>query len=130
MGVQNDIYAYLGDQDEIGGSTGWTGVINRLPESPDKVVFIKNTGGQPPEGKTSFFYHPSFQIIVRAGVGEDSDAESKIGSLRTLLHGIKNTTLNSVSYASIDLQGDLLSLGQDSQGRLHLSQNFLTGRNA
>ena len=127
MSVIDDVIAHLTTNSIIEGGTGWEGVIDHMPDSPDKVVAVFPTGGDQPELSATVRY-PTFQIRVRgeANVAGYNVMRDKMEAIYSELLGIANEVVNTVTYAFIIPISEVLSLGRDKNNRPEISRNFRT----
>ncbi len=133
MALLDEVATYLQTQAVAGlpGSTvvtasGWTLAKGYLPEAPDKVVALFETGGRANEQNavTGLLDRPTFQVRVRSSVLAYSTARTKIEAVRTALELVGNESLSSRYYAGILSETAPLSLGLDANKRPHLAMNF------
>lgn len=97
-----------------------------LPETPDELVCILETTGYEPEGYDLFY--PGLQILVRGKNGDYATPYSAATSIFNFIRSKKNTTVGTTKYLSFIATSDILSLGEDYQGRYSFSMNFLVTR--
>jgi hypothetical protein len=128
MSVLDDIYNRMEAAGVFGGATGWTGYKGFKPETPDKVVVIYLTPGEPPDQSQASFDYPRFQVFVRSAKDSDADAYIKIQDVFDALH---NQTLTDGAMSPptpwtycYAVQTGPLPLGRDANGRLQLVINF------
>ena len=126
MSVLNDIIAHLTSESIIEGGT-WEGVIDNMPDSPDTIVAVTPTGGAQPE-LTATVRYPTFQIRVRglASSAGYTAMQAKMEEIYQALLVIANENVNSVNYAYIIPEGEVLSLGRDKNNRPEITRNFRT----
>ena len=130
MSVIDDMIAHLTTNTIIEGSTGWNGVEDHMPDSPDKIVAITPTGGAQPELSVTVRY-PTFQVRVRGvktSAGYDA-MKAKMEEIYQSLLVIANETVNSVVYAYVIPSSDVLSMGRDKNNRPEISRNFRSAIN-
>lgn len=111
------------------GSTANNYVVSKgyVPNSPDKLIAILETGGLPNEGlSTGTVDRPTFQVRVRSGAYGYSTARAKLESVRSTLEGVINKKIGSPAwgYLHIKAMHPALSLGQDDQDRPTVVMNF------
>lgn len=111
----NEIGSYL-EQKGI-GVVGNDIFFAQVPENPDDIIAIFETGGFEPELLfDKVIEYPTFQIWVR-GLDYET-ARSKIQAIFELLSG------NTEIYPLIHAMQSPVSLGQDEQNRWEFSCNF------
>jgi hypothetical protein len=91
---------------------------------------IYETGGELPDGIATddaagvqHYEKPGFQIRVRGGEYDYSDARTTMETVRALLHA-KDLT----NFVYVVSTGSVLPLGLDSNNRPEITQNFRTMR--
>ena len=128
MSVLNDIIAHLNSESIIEGGT-WEGVIDNMPDSPDTIVAVTPTGGAQPE-LTATVRYPTFQVRVR-GLASSAGYTAMQAKMEEIYQALKiaNENVNSVNYAYIIPEGEVLSLGRDKNNRPEISRNFITAIN-
>lgn len=102
--------------------------LGDLPDTPDNCVALYQTGGQDSVhslGASVDETHetPTFQVRIRNT--SYASANTQAESIKDLLDGKVNTTINSNVYISIFMQGDINSLGRDDRNRINLTVNFI-----
>lgn len=97
-----------------------------MPDSPDNLVCIFQTGGVNPSHSFDArqFEEPLFQIMIR-NTSYDI-AFTKAEAIKDALEGQTELVIGGNTYLSIFMQGDILSLGKDTADRTKLSINFKT----
>lgn len=117
----DDIGARLVAQNVAGGATGWNLAKSFIPETPDQVVSIMETGGQVPnQFETSAGGIVTFQVQVRGAEFEYDVARTKMAAAFTALN-----QANIAGYVFVyALQSAPLSLGIDQNNRPELALNF------
>jgi hypothetical protein len=110
------------------GTLGTNLFLAVMPDSPDVMTCVYETGGSPPDqvmGSSAWAIdRPSLQIIVRAGQGDYPTARDEAAAIRLLLSGITDQTLSGINVMRILPSGGLLPLGEDPLGRPMVSFNF------
>jgi hypothetical protein len=97
--------------------------IGEQPDTPDNVITLYMTGGFSPSHSFDTKYEqPTFQVRIRNKVA--TTAYSKAESVKSVLDGQHELTINSVRYISIFQMGDTMPLGKDAKGRTELTINF------
>lgn len=97
--------------------------VSEMPDTPDQCVCVYDTGGFEPEANFNY-ERPTAQVMVRGAKGAYPTAFSLAQSIRDILHGTANYTINAARYIGIWCQSDILSLGYDKNHRPMLSVNF------
>ena len=100
--------------------------IDEYPDDPGNILTIYHTSGRNPEyefGKQApAFEYPTFQVRIRntsaATALEWSD------TVKDLLSGKDDLTINNHRYLVIKQLGDILGLGKDNKKRTEYSINF------
>lgn len=119
-----DIAAYL-----VTGTIGTIGTdifLAYVPEDPDTCVMLFEYAGSAPDmthDKASD-ENPGLQVRVRSQRGEYQTGHDLAKSVQTLLHGVSNTTINSVSYKLIKANHSIAFMGFDDRERPEFVQNF------
>lgn len=96
------------------------------PDLPDACLTISPNEGYEPVHtmgmKKSAFEQPIINILVRHTSIPSS--LSWVESIKDVLDGVCNVTINSHLYISVMQQGDIFNIGRDEQGRYELALNF------
>jgi hypothetical protein len=92
-----------------------------LPDSPDDVVGIFDTGGAEPDHDLPTG-DPTFQILVRST--DYATAHNLMQSIVDELHQKMNSTIGSTYYYYIFLMGEPGHIGRDKKNRDEFSVNF------
>lgn len=101
--------------------TSWPIYIGRIPEKPDNVILIVDTGGASSEAKWLLDY-PTITIIVR---GTDySTSYTKAKQIKDALHSIPAQVINGDRWVSCLITGDITYLGMSDKDRPSFSLNF------
>lgn len=110
------------------GTLGSTIFLTVMPESPDAIVCVYESGGQSPSltlGAAAFATdRPSIQIICRAARNDYPTARNKAESIRTLLAGVVAQTISGIVILRIQASGSLIPMGEDENLRPMVSANF------
>lgn len=98
--------------------------LGDMPDSPDDVLCIYETGGYPAELNLNgdAIDRPTFMIKVRNTT--HAGGITKCELIKAALSSVSNTTINGHFYLSIRQQSDILSLGKDARNRSEFSINF------
>ena len=98
-----------------------------IAESPDTVLALRETGGYPASHVMSvsagqaILEEPTVQIVARA-MAYDT-AETLIRSIKTLLDGLRNQTINGVQYHWVSALQPPFLLERDANQRFVLAFN-------
>lgn len=110
------------------GTLGSTIFLAVMPESPDAMVCVYESGGQSPSltlGAAAFAVdRPSIQVVCRATRGDYPTARDKAQSIRTLLASVVAQTISGISIMRIEASGSLIPMGEDENLRPMVSVNF------
>lgn len=101
--------------------------VGRMPNTPDAVTTVYDTGGQSPQSGYVYLI-PTVQIKVRGAKMGYIVPYSLAEDIRDILHGFHNRIINSTKYLSIYAMGDIHNLGDDENDRPVFSINFLIHR--
>lgn len=124
-----EIMQYLADQGiGIYDPTGATGNIfmGVLPQSPDQVIAVTPTGGNPSSMKCQYD-SPSVQVVVR-GTADPRTGYSKALDVYGVMHGFGSKPFVSGGHWVVmceGVQSDPASLGPDENNRFRYSLNFI-----
>jgi len=99
--------------------TGTTLYIGCMPNSPDNVVGLFNSGGMPRILCGTELEMPSFQVRIRNTSWATGQALCE--TIKDTLHG---STTSSILLC--EQSGDILDIGRDAQGRQEWTVNFNT----
>ena len=102
--------------------------LGDLPDTPDSCLALYQTGGQDAvhslgAGVDETHETPTFQVRIRNA--SYATANTQAESVKDILDGLVNQTINSNEYKSIFMQGDINSLGRDDRNRINLTVNFI-----
>jgi len=102
--------------------------LGDLPDTPDNCIALYQTGGQDAQhqlgaGVDEVHETPTFQVRIRNT--SYATANTQAESVKDILDGLVNQTINSNLYISIFMQGDINSLGRDDRNRINLTVNFV-----
>jgi len=99
--------------------------IGKEPDKPNDCVTIFDTPGYPPylsiSGETGYEY-PSIQIRVRSI--KYTTGWALIEAIKTVLHGMNQTTVNGTLYTVIYCSSGPALLDWDDNGRVRFIINF------
>jgi len=102
--------------------------LDDLPDTPDNCLAIYHAGGQDSKhqlgaSKKAVHETPVFQVRIRNV--SSATATTQAESIKDILDGLVNQTINSNDYKSIFMQGDINPLGKDDRNRINLTVNFI-----
>lgn len=121
MALLDDLIAHLEAEGVVGGSTGWTAYASYLPDTPNRVIAVFETGGGEPDQTDGTPYDlPTFQVRGRAGPHEYALLRDK---MQDVFEALNNATPAGFVYIFATTSGPL-DLGRDTNERPHLSWNF------
>lgn len=101
-----------------------------MPEKPDNVVTIYETGGQGPiramraQAGQPVAERPRVQVVARAGSMDYATARLKINDVYRLLEGYGDQTVNGVRYLWIGAVQSPYPMRRDESQRPYLAVNF------
>ncbi len=105
------------------GVSGWQIEIGAMPDSPDEIIMISDTGGLPPNPKWLIDY-PSIQLLVRGKVSGYIATFREAKTLKDLLLGITSQDVNGDRWVAVNMNGDLRFIGRDEEQRPLFSANY------
>jgi len=104
--------------------------IGQEPNSPDKCVTVYDRPGLPPEVIDVVYDKPGFMVRVRGEKNDYAGAYAIAQSIKTYLHKITDTTINSTRYIQILVTGDVNFVKYDTNNRPVFTLNFLCHRSS
>lgn len=124
--------------DEVGDylSTGGVGTVGGdlflgyMPEAPDAVVALYETGGMGPyramrsDPGQPVAVRPRLQVVARAAEHDYAAARAKVQRAYELLEGMGDRVLNGVRYLWVGAVQEPFLMGRDTQGRVLIACNF------
>lgn len=123
MALLDDIGTHLTTAGVVGGATGWVLSKGYMPPTPDQVLAVFETPGEPPEvgkGDATVYDYPGFQVRVRGAKFGYSAARAKLQDVFDALHAREPS-----GYVYVYAAGSgPLPLGNDAQQRPELTQNY------
>ena len=119
MAFLDDLATALDSASVTGGATGWATTKAFMPDSPDKVVHLTESGGNPSEQGETGYDFPSFQAVVRSTQFDYEGARSKADAVVSALN---NTQTGSTVY--VYTRHAPLPIGYDQNNRPMISLNF------
>jgi len=103
--------------------SGWQVEVGVMPDEPNKVISINDTGGAEPNPKWLLDY-PTLQVMVRGNVNGYLDTFREAKAIKDLLLGITSQDIRSDRWVSVTQNGDLSFIGRDEDMRPIFSVNF------
>lgn len=88
-----------------------------------QCVCVNDSGGDMPELQYNY-ERPALQVLVRSARGEYLTGHELAQSIRDVLIGTYNYTINGARYILIKCSSDVLSVGLDDNQRSLFSVNF------
>lgn len=119
MALLDDLATALDAAAVTGGVTGWTATKAYMPNDPDKIVHVTETGGAASEQGETGYDHPSFQVLVRSSAFDYQGARTKADAVITALN---NTQTGSTVF--MFHRHAPLPIGYDQNDRPLISINF------
>lgn len=109
-----------------GVGTGTPILVGKMPDSPDKVLVIRRTGGQPDEDDfTSGVDRPTFQLVARGEQDDSLTPEALADAAYIALHRLRNVTSGESNIISIRAIQPPFELGWDDNGRARYAFNIV-----
>ncbi len=106
------------------GTSGWQLEVSIMPDEPDKVIMISDTGGLPANPKWLLDF-PTVQCMIRGNANGYLDAWREAKAVKDLILGIDSfTTVDGDRWVSLTQNGDLAFIGRDESMRPMFSINF------
>lgn len=103
-------------------SLGRTLFTNTEPASPDDTLTVYDAGGEPP-----ILYDEvltSHDVQLRARARRYADAYKMLDDAFAVLNAAKGVTIQGYRYTGIWLMSDIISLGNDENGRATITANY------
>lgn len=119
MAFLDDLASALDTASVTGGVTGWVATKAYMPNDPDKIVHLTETGGAPSEQGEVGYDHPSFQALVRGAALDYETARTKADAV---IASLNNTQTGSTVF--IYHRHPPLPIGYDQNDRPLISINF------
>ena len=104
-------------------TSGWQIEISVMPDSPNKVIMLNDSGGLAPNPKWLLDF-PSLQAVVRGDANDYLDAFREAKAVKDILLGAPSQDLLSDRWVSVTMSGDLGFIGRDENERPLFSMNF------
>ncbi len=105
------------------GISGWQTEVGALPDKPDKIININDTGGRNPSPKWLLDF-PNIQVLVRGETNGYLDTFREAKAVKDLLLGVTSQDINLDRWVSVTQNGDLMFIGRDESDRPIFSMNF------
>jgi len=99
-----------------------------LPEDPDNVIIIVDTGTYDTDSPNLYYTSPTFQVIVRTQHGAYQNCYEKIYQIRNWFHGHSYVTGDATKYIYFFTVSGPVDIGYDESDRPRFSVNFRTLR--
>jgi hypothetical protein len=103
--------------------SGWAIEVSVMPDEPDQIVSINDTGGVDPNPKWLLDY-PTLNVLVRGKPNTYLTTFAEAKAVKDLLLGLTSTDINGDRWVSITQNGDLGFIGRDEGMRPLFSMNF------
>jgi hypothetical protein len=115
MAILDDLKTYLANENVSDGATGWSTVLSYMPDSPDKIVYLKeiSSTGDP----DTVAQYPKIQVVVR-GVAYGYEAAK--AQMQLVFNAFNNASI-SATYIYCYLMGSAEDIGLDKNNRPHLT---------
>lgn len=114
------------------GTVGTSIFIGIMPEKPDAVISVSETGGQAPEfgfGTAGLKYeNPNVQIMVRGERGDYEGPRTRIETAYRGLAEVQGATLGSTYYHMIKPTQSPFPIRRDDDARVLLAFNAICTR--
>jgi len=100
--------------------------IGGLPNSPDAVIAIADTGGLPANPAWLLDF-PAVQVTVRGTIGGYQSAWQQCKNIKDLLVGLPSQDINGDRWVSVLMATDVAFIGRDKNQRpiFTLNLNFI-----
>ncbi len=106
------------------GASGWQLEISQMPDEPDDIIMISDTGGVEPNPKWLLDF-PTIQCMIRGSANKYLEAFREAKAVKDLLLGIQAfTNADGDRWDGITQNGDLAYIGRDESMRPLFSINF------
>jgi hypothetical protein len=129
MGMPEDVASHLVSTGRI-TALGTDCFINWMPETPDAVVVLTETGGSAPEYSLGGSQPPvlrsyGLQVRVRGAITGAQAARTLIENIWSDLGLVSSRTINSTVYHVIVPVSSPMYLGRDTNERPEFTANFI-----
>ena len=104
-------------------TSGWALETGMLPTTPDKVISLADTGGQPSNPKWLLDY-PQLQVTVRGAVGGYIAAFAEAKAVKDIILGLPSQTINDDIWDGVLMTSDVAFIGKDENERPIFTANF------
>lgn len=105
------------------GTSGWAIEIGAMPDTPNKLIGVYDTGGVDPNPKWLLDF-PTLNIIVRGEINGYLDTYREAKAVKDILLGVDSQDLNGDRWVSVLMNGDMGFIGRDEAERPTFSMNF------
>ncbi len=106
------------------GTSGWQLEISTLPDTPDDVIMISDTGGIEPNPKWLLDF-PTVQVMIRGSANKYIDTFREAKAVKDIILGIASfTSADGDRWVSLTQNGDMAFIGRDDGMRPLFSINF------
>lgn len=105
-------------------TSGWNLQVGVMPDTPDKVISINDTGGYDPNPKW-LLDNLTLQVMVRGAVGGYLATYQEAKTVKNILLGLTSQNISGDRWVSVTQAGDLAFIGRDEQMRPLFSMNFV-----
>lgn len=110
------------------GTVGTTIFTGYMPDAPDACVSILEGRGAGPEhvfgSSVVAIERPSIRVVCRAGRNDYPAARAKAIAVRASLGAIRNVTISSIVFHSVQPSSDPYPLGLDDKERARFGVDF------
>jgi len=93
------------------GKTGWVISVGQEPKDPVTAITVLDTGGGAPDTCEQDIFYPTFLVRVRAG--KYAEGYSKCNEIMRMLTRASALTLGGSTYAFVQAETDVESLGKN-----------------
>lgn len=104
-------------------TSDWGIYISKMPEQPDAVIAIYDSGGLTPDPKWLLDF-PDITIQVRGKKDGYVAAQGKMVDVKNTLLGLLSQTINGDVWAGITQVGEYAFIGYDKKERPQFSATF------
>jgi hypothetical protein len=99
-----------------------------LPTEPDRLIFIRATGGF--DSEVHNYRKPTFQIIIRGHANDEEEIYAEAENIIEALNYTGNFAVDTTRYIGIWMMGDLSGIMYENKGKKRpmLTMNFRVHR--
>ncbi len=102
----------------------WQLEIGTMPDTPDRIIVITDTGGVEPNPKWLLDF-PTIQVMIRGNANGHLDTWREAKAVKDILLGIASfTSADGDRWVAINQNGDLAHIGRDDGMRPLFTINF------